>query len=136
VLDAVLEAGSGCRTASFRVRVPEDYVFFEGHFAGYPVLAGAVQLHEFVLPCLRRVHPAPFTLRGLSGLKFPRRIRPGDRVEVRLALTEGAPEVGFELLVDGERCTHGRLALAHGDHAGPDTASDAGPVVDAGSGAG
>jgi 3-hydroxymyristoyl/3-hydroxydecanoyl-(acyl carrier protein) dehydratase len=92
--------------------VPPDYGFFEGHFEGYPVLAGAVQLHEFVLPCLRRLRPDAGALAGLTGLKFPRRIRPGDRVELRLAYTDGAREVDFELLVEGERCTHGRLLLA------------------------
>ncbi|MHC5209625.1 MAG: hypothetical protein ACYTG2_02780 [Planctomycetota bacterium] len=108
----------GRTTADFRVTVPADYVFFDGHFEGYPVLAGAVQLHEFVLPCLRRVLTERFVLTGLSGLKFPRRIRPGDRVEVRLAFEEGASDVDFDLAVDGERCTHGRLALARGEAAG------------------
>lgn len=106
------------------MRVPDNYAFFEGHFPGYPVLAGAVQLHEFVLPCLARLLPEAFTLTGLSGLKFPRRIRPGDRVEVRLVLAEQAPDVAFELCVEGERCTHGRLALRRGAERGED--ADAG----------
>jgi 3-hydroxymyristoyl/3-hydroxydecanoyl-(acyl carrier protein) dehydratase len=108
----VVTTSAGRATASVRVRVPPDYAFFDGHFPGYPVLAGAVQLHEFVLPCLRRVRGGRPAVRRIAGLKFPRRIRPGDAVEVRLAWEPGGRGVEFELRVDGGVATHGRLELA------------------------
>lgn len=107
-----MTTSAGRTTASVRVLVPPDCAWFEGHFPGYPVLAGAVQLHEFVLPCLRRVRGGRFAVRRLLGLKFPRRIRPGERVEVRLAYDEGGRGVDFELRVDGAVATRGRLELA------------------------
>jgi uncharacterized membrane protein len=99
---------------SFRTRLPEDYAFFAGHFPGYPVLAGAVQLHELILPCLRRVRPEAGPLERLTGLKFPKRICPGDALEVRLGLNDDRGEVEFEILRGEVRCTQGRLSLGRG----------------------
>ncbi len=96
---------------TFRTRVPEDYPYFEGHFHSYPVLAGAVQLHELVLPCLRRARPGGGQLSALSGLKFPSRIAPGDTVDVTLGFRDGSHEVDFRIDRDTVRCTHGRLTL-------------------------
>jgi len=94
-----------------RARLPEDWVFFEGHFRGYPVLAGVAQLHELVLPCLRWARADAGALRELSGVKFPARIRPGDVVEVTLRWVDASHEVDFEIARGDVRCTHGRLSL-------------------------
>jgi len=103
----------GRRTSvGFRTRLPEDYPYFEGHFRSYPVLAGAVQLHELVLPCLRQVLPEVGPLRELTGLKFPSRIVPGDSLEVTLELGEGSLVVDFSIDRGGVRCTQGRLRFA------------------------
>jgi hypothetical protein len=96
---------------SYRTRLPADYAYFEGHFPGYPVLAGAVQLQELVLPCLRRACPGAGPPLQWSAIKFTQRIRPGDGLQVRLRVRAGAPDVEFAILRDGARCTQGRLAL-------------------------
>lgn len=98
-----------CRTA-----IPTDYRYFEGHFRGYPVLAGVVQLHELVLPCLRRVRPDLEVLKALSGLKFSKRLGPGEAVEVLLRWKRSSADVHFEICRDGHRCTQGLLVFT--DH--------------------
>lgn len=70
---------------AFPVRVPEDYGWFEGHFDGYPILAGAAQLKELVLPAIRRAFPALGLLRSMSRVKFTGRITPGGDVVVRVS---------------------------------------------------
>ena len=105
----------GLRTiVESRTRIPETYAYFEGHFPTYPVLAGAVQLHELILPCLRRARPGAGPPIGLAGVKFPKRILPGDTLVVRLVLQDGSREVEFEIDRDEECCTRGRLSLAPG----------------------
>ena len=111
---SVVSRNEGRERHAFRTRLPPDYAFFEGHFPGYPVLAAAVQLHELVLPCLRRARPGSGPVARLAGLKFPRRIVPGDALEVRLEFRDDGRDVEFEIARDGERCTQGRLSLADG----------------------
>src|SRR6185436_7648546 len=41
---AAVTHSNGRAVHSFRTRLPQDYVYFAGHFPDYPVLAGAVQL--------------------------------------------------------------------------------------------
>jgi len=96
--------GRRCRTV-----IPADYPYFKGHFRGYPVMAGVVQLHELVLPCVRRLRPDLGALAGLSGLKFPERIGPGQAVEVLLRWKDEGPSVSFEIRRDALRCALGQL---------------------------
>ena len=102
------------------VQLPRDYAWFDGHFEAYPVLAGAVQLKELLLPSVRRAFPELGRLERLSRVKFQRPIRPGDSVRVRLQRTPGAARVRFELL-DPEDAVFstGRLVLSAGARPGP-----------------
>lgn len=95
-----------------RVRVPPESAWFQGHFPGYPVLAGAVQLQELVLPALRRLCPGAPPVRAWSGLKFLARIRPGDELAVEVEPGANGAAADFAVLRGGERCTAGRATFA------------------------
>jgi len=110
-----LASEQGQSARRFRTHVPERYAFFEGHFTTYPVLAGAVQLHELVLPCVRRVHPDAVTLQKLIGLKFMARSAPGDQVEGAIRPGRGPGTYHFEITRGDTRCSGGRLAFTTGD---------------------
>lgn len=99
----------GVTTCVCRTTIPADYIYFDGHFRGYPVLAGVVQLHELALPCVRRLRPDLASLSKLSGLKFASRILPGDVVEVLVRWGDLGPAVHFEIFSNGHRCTQGKL---------------------------
>ncbi len=115
--DVEWEDGGGtsdgiARVHGFRTRVPDDYLYFSGHFPTYPVLAGAVQLQQIVLPCVRRVRPDLGALARVSALKFTGRIGPGDALEVVVRSEDGSPRVAFEIRHDGARATTGTLEFA------------------------
>jgi hypothetical protein len=93
-------------------RIPSDYVHFEGHFDGYPILAAVVQLHELVVPLARRERPELGELESLAQLKFLGRISPGDDVVVTLRFSSSAPTCDFEILRGTQRCSAGRLRFA------------------------
>ncbi len=97
---------------TFTTHIPSNYSFFEGHFRGYPVLAGVVQLHELVLPCVRRVRPELGDVARMGGLKFPSRIAPDESLAITLSWHAEAPKVTFEIARGDERCTLGWLAFA------------------------
>src|SRR5690606_10356228 len=94
------------------ITVPEDFGYFDGHFAGYPILPGAAQLTELVLPRLRALHPELGEVRRFSKLKFLGRIQPGD--EVRVVLDVRGPSVSFEIKKGHETCSAGAIELDAG----------------------
>ncbi len=105
-------------SSRLRARVPLRYAAFEGHFPPYPVLAGATQLDELVLPHLRTRFEERGRLRRASALKFLARIEPGNTIELLLRRGKKDHEYAFELLRDGARCTVGRLAFAPAEELG------------------
>lgn len=88
--------------------VPPDYYAFDGHFTGYPLLNGAVQLHDLVLPALRTAHGPDAVVLEFLDLKFQARIGPNAALTVALrTLAPGLAEFTIERA--GGRCTSGRL---------------------------
>lgn len=93
---------------AFAVDVPPRSAWYEGHFPGYPVLAGAVQLQELIEPLIERSGAA---VGRWQGLKFPARIEPGDRLDVRLRGDRAVGKVSFEVRRDETLCTAGVAVL-------------------------
>jgi hypothetical protein len=94
------------------VRVPEDYAWFEGHFEQYPVLAGAAQLKELILPTVARAFPELGPVESMSRIKFTGRITPGNALSVAVERSARRGSVRFEIRKAGEVCSRGILSLA------------------------
>ena len=98
--------------ATTEVDVPSDYRWFVGHFDGYPILAGVIQLHELVVPVAREVWPQLGDVRELQKLKFLGRIVPGDRLSLTLRLDPRTLACDFSLDKSEQPCSAGRLCFA------------------------
>ena len=112
------------------VRVPERYGYFAGHFPGYPLLPGAAQLSELVVPFARAVQPELGRLVRMARLKFQERIVPNDLIEISLAfarasdgLAAGEKSVEFALRRGERVCASGRLWFAWQAQAGAGSAT-------------
>lgn len=103
----ITQAGDSVRA---RVRIPEDYVAYSGHFDQYAVLAGAVQIQHVVLPVLRTAKPEWSQPTHLRRIKFTGRIEPGDTIDVELTL--GASDCEFALKKGDKVCSAGALVFA------------------------
>lgn len=104
--------GDGHQRHVFPVAVPDDYAWFDGHFPGYPVMAGAVQIKELVLPAVKRVHPALGRVTAMNQIKFTGRITPGERLRVELERKGAEPLVHFKISSPKELCSAGRIHFA------------------------
>lgn len=91
------------------VRVPHNYAGFSGHFDQYPVLAGATQLQQLLLPVLNGIETGWSAPTGLRRIKFTGRIEPGDTVDVALTLSQ--TECEFVLTKAGKVCSSGILVF-------------------------
>lgn len=107
-----LELGAPTEGGTVEVTIPERYAWFLGHFDGYPILAGAVQLLELVLPVVERMRPHFGPVRELKRLKFTGRIVPGDRITITVRFSDDDRGCDFEIAKGTTRCSAGRLTFS------------------------
>jgi 3-hydroxymyristoyl/3-hydroxydecanoyl-(acyl carrier protein) dehydratase len=110
--DAEVSREAGRERRVYRVHVPADYGYFVGHFPGYPILPGAAQLSDLVLPCVRRARPELGPLALMTRVKFLDRIKPDQNVEVVLTWREAEPNLEFALRRADTLCATGKLGFA------------------------
>jgi acyl-CoA synthetase (AMP-forming)/AMP-acid ligase II/3-hydroxymyristoyl/3-hydroxydecanoyl-(acyl carrier protein) dehydratase len=97
--------------AEVTVRLEADSPFFRGHFEGFPVLPGVVQVNNLVLENARARWPDLGRLLKVSGLKFRNPIRPRDEVNVLLERRENH-RVMFEIRRAAHIMSSGALVFA------------------------
>ena len=100
---------AGGERFEFGVRLPPDYGWFEGHFDGFPLLAGAVQLKELILPAVARACPDLGSLKSMIRIKFTGRITQENLLIVRVERRARRGRVDFEIWHGEELCSHGAL---------------------------
>jgi len=91
--------------------IPEDAVWFQGHFPGNPTLPGVAQI-QLVLDSLSRAASGRCYLRRLGRGRFKRMIRPQEAVQVQVEPIGGRPDgYHFRLTVAGETACTGQLEI-------------------------
>ena len=91
------------------VELPSDFAGFEGHFVGHPVLSGAVQLHDLVLPALHRAFGHDLIVKEYCDLKFLARIQPGETIQVTVRIAADHCHATFALSRGAVPCTVGHV---------------------------
>ncbi len=96
-------------TQRYRLRIPEDLLYFQGHFEDDPLLPAVVQLDTLLCARVEQLWPELGPLTSASRLKFKVPIRPGDEIEVTVRRADGAQRVQFSIQKEGEVCASGAL---------------------------
>lgn len=88
------ETAGGPDERLLRLRIDADMPLFPGHFPGYPILPGVLQVHWAA-----RLGQARFAIAGdfsrLVNLKFQKLIRPDSEVELALRWDAGRRQLAF-----------------------------------------
>ncbi len=93
-----------------QLEVPEDLAQLEGHFEGFPLVSGVVQL-GWVLAAAGDWLGHPAELVGLEALKFPEPLRPGRRVTLELHRSADGRALRFRIHAGPSEFACGRAIL-------------------------
>ncbi len=86
------------------LRMPFDLAFLNGHYRGFPIVAGVVQVH-FAMQALEELLGAPPRVERLEVLKFHELLRPGQEARLRVSVDDEHTRFDFSLedVADAER---------------------------------
>ncbi|MBI2380639.1 MAG: hypothetical protein HYV16_07790 [Gammaproteobacteria bacterium] len=113
-LPEILSQSQDGLNASFRLRIPADSPYFQGHYAGFPILPGVVQI-GWAEQLGRRLFPLPPRFVALEALKFQELIRPGYEVELSLAFKPEKGKLEFAYRCASGQYSAGRLAYTEAE---------------------
>ncbi len=90
--------------------IDDDVVFFDGHFPGFPILPGVVQL-EWAMHFARQNFAMPHDCMRLETIKFQQVIRPGTEVRLSLSFVSETGQLRFAFESESGRHASGRFVL-------------------------
>jgi 3-hydroxyacyl-[acyl-carrier-protein] dehydratase len=99
---------SGTRGGTLERVLQADHPASRGHFAGNPIIPGAVLLSETVAAILRQVDAPPAPL-VVHSAKFQHPARPGDRVVIEFS-GDGGGALRFTCSVGGKPVLTGQMS--------------------------
>lgn len=98
-------------TAHFQARVPLDLALFAGHFADFPLVAGALEL-QWVFALAEELAWDALPAAQIEQLKFQQLIRPDDVIDLYLQRNLGKAKFHFRLMAGEAVCASGRWSKA------------------------
>ncbi len=95
----------------FEALVPPDLIYFGGHFAGFPLVPGVVQL-QWALDLGRQLGLPDLPVQQVENLKFQQFLRPADHVTARIRWDAGKRKLYFTFEREQAACASGRIVYA------------------------
>lgn len=95
---------------TLQLQIPEDLLYFDGHFEQAPILAGVVQIHWAEHFARKAFSPEGDFLR-LEVVKFQKVITPGDEVTLDLSYDSGKNKIIFAYHSPRGQHSSGRIVL-------------------------
>jgi len=92
------------------LHVPPDLVHFEGHFPGYPILPGVVQI-DWAMRFARTLLPCRGEFSAMENIRFQSIVRPGMQLSLTLMLKDAGTRIAFAYSAGGRKCSSGTIVL-------------------------
>ena len=105
--------------AQLSLRIPENLLYFEGHFPEQPIVPGVVQLQwaeHFMRCCFADIFDGlgetSFYIKDMEVIKFQQLMLPGHLVKLALKLDREKQKLHFEYSAEDKVFSSGRLVLS------------------------
>ncbi len=96
--------------ATAEISFPPDFIGFQGHFPGQPVLPGVCQM-ELALALADRLAGTRQTLGAVTNAKFISVVLPNQLLKIECSLTEGKLQAAISS--EGERISEFKMKVEH-----------------------
>ncbi len=106
IIDEVLVDGQ-CKIA---IRIPEDLIYFDGHFTGEPILPGIVQVN-WAEVFGRRIFSIVGTFEALEVIKFQQLVFPNNKITITLNYQKDNKKLSFIYESDKGVHSSGRICF-------------------------
>jgi acyl-coenzyme A synthetase/AMP-(fatty) acid ligase len=113
----VLAETRGASGLARELAVPEELAYLDGHFEGFPVVPGVVQV-GWVMEAAEAVLGAPLRLAAVENLKFRELLLPGQRFRLEVEWDTPPEALRFRLAAGERVFSTGRLRLRLGGSEG------------------
>jgi 3-hydroxymyristoyl/3-hydroxydecanoyl-(acyl carrier protein) dehydratase len=100
--------------AVFELIAPHDIAYFDGHFAGAPILPGVVQV-DWAIFYGRQCFDLPPLFQGIHALKFQHVIRPGMPVVLELLHDPAKSSLTFRYASEQTQHSSGKIMFGASD---------------------
>jgi acyl-coenzyme A synthetase/AMP-(fatty) acid ligase/3-hydroxymyristoyl/3-hydroxydecanoyl-(acyl carrier protein) dehydratase len=107
----VHELAHGDGSVTLELTIPQDLLYFDGHFDAAPILPGVAQL-DWAVGFARRYFAPAGVFRDVAALKFQQVIRPGAVVRLELQHDAGKHSVQFRYASDAGPHASGRIVFS------------------------
>ena len=111
LLPEILDSQLAENQAQIRIKVAEDLACFPGHFPGFPILPGAVQL-DWAMLLARQFLNVSGKFAGMEQIKFQSPILPGNIVSLNLTYETEKNRLGFSYRREEKPCSSGYILLS------------------------
>jgi 3-hydroxymyristoyl/3-hydroxydecanoyl-(acyl carrier protein) dehydratase len=109
--EIITESRNG-ETVTYVLRVPPDLTHFAGHFPGFPILPGIVQI-DWAVRLARRYLPDLKGSQEINNLKFLALVRPDAVLTLRLDYDASHNILQFSYRDDERAYSSGRIRFQH-----------------------
>lgn len=98
-------------TITASVQVPNDAVWFDGHFPDEPILPGVAQI-SMVVDIIAEALGRPVTAVEVSRIRFKKAIRPKETMMVQISPKDDTLAFGFRVFTDADVACSGNVKIA------------------------
>jgi 3-hydroxymyristoyl/3-hydroxydecanoyl-(acyl carrier protein) dehydratase len=96
---------------SAQVQVPEDAIWFDGHFPDMAVLPGIAQI-GMIVELLEKTMNKPVRVLEVNRVRFKQAIEPGNPIEIQVSSKENMPQTfAFRLFKNGKLACSGFIKV-------------------------
>ena len=99
------------KTFLLKLHIPDNLIYFNGHFDQYPVVPGVAQIDWAASYIQRLMDKKTFFIERIEALKFINPLRPDDTCWMELQWAVEKVKASFSLYNEKQKLTFGRFVI-------------------------